>query len=468
MASSVVRVLPAPARRTLLDRCLLLFSDVREGEGLGVLLLAANVFLLLGTYYILKTIREPLILSQPGGAEIKSYAAAAQTAVFVLMLPIYGSIASRFARMRLIAATTVFFILNLAAFFVLGMVNVGIGVAFYIWVGVFNMFVVAQFWSFANDLYTEEQGKRLFPIAGVGASLGACVGALFAKWLFGHFNAYQMMAIAAVLLGGYLGITFAVNRRESGRAGSKHATEPLDRKGGFQLILRERYLLLIALAILLLNIVNTNGEYIVSRFVSESAAHLAKPEQGRFIGQFYGDYFTWVNVLGLAMQTFLVSRLFRWIGIGGALFVLPAISLTGYSMLAIAPLLGVIRGVKIFENSTDYSLNNTVRHALFLPTSREAKYKAKAATDTFFVRGGDVVSAGCVFLGTHRLALNVPKMALLNTGLVLVWIALAVRIRRRHAQMTTGLTASPDNRTALHPPSPRTAPQSYPASPESP
>jgi len=439
VASSVVGILPAPTRRTLLDRCLLLFSDVHEGEGLGVLLLAANVFLLLGTYYILKTIREPLILSQPGGAETKSYAAAAQTLVFALMLPVYGKIASRFNRMRLIATTTIFFILNLAAFFVLGMAHVGIGVAFYIWVGVFNMFVVAQFWSFANDLYTEEQGKRLFPIAGVGASLGACVGAFFAKWLFGHFNAYEMMAIASILLAGYLGITFGVNRRESGRAnaaGSKRAAEPLDRKGGFQLILRERYLLLIAMAILLLNLVNTNGEYIVSRFVAESAAHLAKAEQGKFIGQFYGDYFTWVNVLGLAMQTFLVSRLFRWIGIGGALFVLPAISLTGYSLLAFAPVLGVIRGVKIFENSTDYSLNNTVRHALFLPTSREAKYKAKAATDTFFVRGGDVLSAGCVFLGTRWLALNVPKMALLNTVLVLVWIALAFQIRRRHAHLT--------------------------------
>ena len=198
----------------------------------------------------------------------------------------------------------------------------------------------------------------------------------------------------------------------------------------------------IALAILLLNLVNTNGEYIVSRFVSESAQHLTKAEQGKFIGQFYGDYFTWVNVLGLAIQTFLVSRLFRWIGVGGALFVVPAISLTGYSMLALAPALAMIRGVKILENATDYSLNNTVRHALFLATSREAKYKAKAATDTFCVRGGDVVSAGCVFIGTHWLALNVPKMALLNTGLVALWIGLAMLIRRRHEQITAAASGA--------------------------
>jgi AAA family ATP:ADP antiporter len=174
----------------------------------------------------------------------------------------------------------------------------------------------------------------------------------------------------------------------------------------------------------------------VSHFVSDFAHHLPKEQQSAFIGQFYGDYFAWVNLLGFLMQTFLVSRLFRWIGVGSALFILPVISLTGYSMLAFAPVLAVIRGVKILENSTDYSLNNTVRHALFLPTSREAKYKAKAAIDTFFVRGGDVVSAGCVFAGVRWLGLNVAKMAVLNTLLVLVWLVLAVAIRRRHAALT--------------------------------
>lgn len=429
----------APSRRTLLDRCLLLFSDVHEGEGAGVLLLAANVFLLLGTYYILKTIREPLILSQPGGAEMKSYAAGAQTAVFLLLLPVYGALGSRCNRMRLIAATMAFFVVNLTAFFALSMAHVAIGVAFYIWVGVFNMFVVAQFWSFANDLYKDEQGRRLFPIAGVGASLGAWLGSLFAAWLFGRFNPDQMMAVAALLLVGCLGLTYSIHKRDAARgaaAGARHAAEPLDRKGGFQLIAKDRYLLLMAAAILLLNLVNTNGEYIVSRFVSESAHHLPKAAQSRFIGQFYGDYFAWVNLLGLLMQTFLVSRIFRWIGVGRALFILPAISLTGYSFLAFLPVLGVVRAVKILENSTDYSLNNTVRHALFLPTAREAKYKAKAAIDTFFVRGGDVVSAGCVFIGVHWLSLTVPKMAILNIGLVMVWFSLAMLIRRRHAKLT--------------------------------
>jgi ATP:ADP antiporter, AAA family len=437
MAESTVPHIQPLARPALLDRVLALFSSVRPGEGLGALLLAANVFLLLGSYYILKTVREPLILGQPGGAEVKSYSAAGQALLFLISVPIYGAIASRFNRLRLISIVTAFFISNIAIFFVLGQAGVGIGVPFYLWVGIFNMLVVAQFWAFANDVYTEEQGKRLFPIVGVGASLGAWIGSLATKWLFGFMGPYQLMALAGLILGICILLTWAVHVRESSRASvrqAKAAAEPLDRNGGFQLIAKDRYLFLIAALVLLLNFVNTNGEYMVSRFVTESAQGLPKAEQGKFIGQFYGDYYSWVNLLGFLIQSLLVSRLFKWIGVGGALFVLPLIALGGYSILAIAPVLAIVRVAKIVENSTDYSLNNTVRHALFLPTSREAKYKAKAATDTFFVRGGDLFSAAVVFAGTQWLALSVSGFAMVNVGLVMVWLAVAVIIRREHAK----------------------------------
>lgn len=436
--SIIVRPLVA-THQPVLERILRIFSDVRDGEGIGIVLLAANIFVLLGAYYILKTVREPLILGQPGGAEAKSYAAAAQALLFLIVVPVYGMIASRFSRMKLIAIVTGFFASNLAIFSALGLAKFNIGIAFYIWVGIFNMLAVAQMWAFANDLYTPEQGKRLFPIAGVGASLGACLGALFVKWLFRYFGPYELMGIAGLLLACCIGLTWLVHTRESGRAypnAALAAVQPLDRKGGFQLIGKDTYLLLIALLVLMLNLVNTNGEYVVSRFVSESAQALPKAEQGRFIGQFYGDYFAWVNLLGLVIQTFFVSRLFRWLGVGGALFILPVIALAGYSLLAFAPVLAIIRGTKILENSTDYSLNNTVRHALFLPTSREAKYKAKAAIDTFFVRGGDVVSAGCVFVGVNWLSLTVRGAALLNVFLVGIWLTLAFLLWRRLRRIT--------------------------------
>ncbi len=428
--------LDSPLReRGPLDRCLSLFSPVEAGEGSGALLLAANVFLLLAAYYILKTVREPLILAQEGGAQIKSYASAGQALLFLLVVPLYGLVASRFNRMGLIGGVTLFFIANLAVFYVLGTAGVSIGVAYFLWVGIFNMLVVAQFWAFANDVYTEAQGKRLFPIVGVGASLGAWAGSAAAGQLFRVLDPFQLMLAAAAVLAGCIGLTYAVHVREGG--GSGKAKEKLDNEGGFQLVINDRYLLLIAILVLLLNAVNTVGEYVVGRFVSESAAALPEAARKAFIGQFYGNYFSWVNLFGFLIQTFLVSRIFQWIGVRGALFVLPAIALGGYGLLAILPVLGVIKVAKILENSTDYSLNNTVRHALFLPTSREAKYKAQAAIDTFFARAGDLLQAGIVFLGFEILGWSVRGFALFNIAMVSLWICVAVLIARAHRKLST-------------------------------
>jgi AAA family ATP:ADP antiporter len=152
------------------------------------------------------------------------------------------------------------------------------------------------------------------------------------------------------------------------------------------------------------------------------------------VGEFYGDYYSWVNLLGFLMNTFLVARLFKWIGVRGGLFVLPLIALGGYGMLATIPVVAVVRTAKILENATDYSLNNMVRHALFLPTSREAKYKGKAATDTFFVRFGDMLQAVIVYVGT-MLSFTMSGFATVNVVLVLVWMVVAVMIYQRHKQI---------------------------------
>src|ERR1700686_3940864 len=159
-----------PAReQTWLERGLSVFSDVQGGEGLGALLLAGNVFCLLASYYLLKTVREALILSE-GGAEVKSYASGVQAIMLLLIVPAYGALASRVNRIRLINGVMLFFVSNLMVFHELAARGVHVGVAFFLWVGVFNLMVVAQFWAFANDLYTQERGQRLFPLIGIGGS----------------------------------------------------------------------------------------------------------------------------------------------------------------------------------------------------------------------------------------------------------------------------------------------------------
>jgi AAA family ATP:ADP antiporter len=153
------------------------------------------------------------------------------------------------------------------------------------------------------------------------------------------------------------------------------------------------------------------------------------------IGSFYGTFFFWVNLAGVLMQMFLVSRILKYAGVRAALFVLPIVAFGGYAAIALLGGMTVLRVAKTAENSIDYSLQNTVKQALFLPTSREAKYKAKAAIDTFFVRFGDTASAGLVFLGLHSLGFGPRSFALVNVGLIAIWILLNVGIAREHKKL---------------------------------
>ena len=156
----------------------------------------------------------------------------------------------------------------------------------------------------------------------------------------------------------------------------------------------------------------------------------------KYIAKFYADFFSVVNVLGLLVQLFLVSRILKYLGIRFAILFLPMIALGGYAFLAFYPVLAVVRWAKTAENATDYSLQNTVRHALFLPTTREQKYKAKQAIDSFFVRAGDVLSAGLVFVGVNWLLFKTEQFAMVNLGLVIVWITLAILIGRENRKQT--------------------------------
>ena len=435
----------AGTRRPPLQRLLGLFTEVRSGESGTALLLMLNVFLLLTAYYIIKPVREALILAG-GGAELKSYTSAGQAVLLLLAVPAYAALASRVSRKRLIDSVTLFFTGCLVAFYLLAQADIPyLGVAFFLWVGIFNLMVIAQFWSFANDLYTPEQGKRLFVIVGFGASSGAVFGSWVADVLIGVLGVNQMLLVAAALLLSTMALVTVIDRREADRERSaaepKPDEEPMGDTGAFQVVWKSRYLLLIAFLMLFLNWVNTTGEYILGRVVQGDAARAVADgtagdlSEGAYIGQFYANFFFWVNIVGLAAQLFLVSRILKYLGTRVALLFLPVIAAGGYLLIAFYPILSAVRWAKTAENATDYSLNNTVRNVLFLPTTREQKYKAKQAIDTFFVRMGDLLSAGLVFVGTALLSFETKHFAFVNLGLVVVWIALAVAIGRMNRRL---------------------------------
>src|SRR5262249_39131084 len=167
---------PAPDKG-LIERLLSPIADVHRGEATGALLMTATMFFLLFGYYLLKTAREGFILSE-GGAEVKSYSSAGQALMLLALVPAYGALASRVNRVQLIQWVTLFFASNLLLFLLALEGGLRVGIVFFLWVGIFNVMVIAQFWGFAADLYREDQGKRLFPLLGVGSSLGAWFGSV--------------------------------------------------------------------------------------------------------------------------------------------------------------------------------------------------------------------------------------------------------------------------------------------------
>jgi AAA family ATP:ADP antiporter len=377
--------------------------------------------------------------------------AAGQAVLLLGAVPLYALLASRFPRRRLINVVTFFFIGCLVVFYLLAQIQVSLfwlGIAFFLWVGIFNLMVVAQFWSFANDLYTPEAGKRLFVIVAFGASAGAVFGSFVAGCLIEPLGINQLLLLAAALLLVSLILTNVVDYRSKRISISPEAPPPVEaerpmRKGGaFRLVMKSKYLLLIALLMLFLNWVNTTGEYILGRTVTQAAARAVAGgttgglSAGEYIGKFYADFFTVVNLTGLLLQLFVVSRVLKYLGIRVALLVLPMIALGGYFIIAFYPILTAVRWAKTAENATDYSLQNTVRQVLFLPTTREEKYKAKQAIDTFFWRAGDVLSAVLVGVGTAWLAFQTKHFAIFNMALVGVWITLALLIGRHHRRLT--------------------------------
>src|ERR1044072_873893 len=176
-----------------LDRVLALFADVRSGEGATVVLMSLNVFLLLVAYYVLKTVREPLIL-MAGGAQLKSYASAAQALTLGAYVPVYGWVASKLPRQRFLMAVVLFFIGCIQLFFIGSRIGVPhLGFIFFVWVGIFSLTMIAQFWSYANEIYARADGERLFPLIAVGSAAGAPLGAALAEWLFGlRLNPFLM------------------------------------------------------------------------------------------------------------------------------------------------------------------------------------------------------------------------------------------------------------------------------------
>jgi len=454
-----------------LDRFLRLFSDVRAGEGAQALLLALNVALLLAAYYLMKPSRDALVL-EDFSPEVQTYLSAGIAVLLVPLVHLYGRMADRVPRMQLIKRVTLGFTALLVVFYLLAEAGARLAIPFFLYVSIFNVMIVAQFWSFANDIYTTGEGERLFPIIVFGMTVGAVIGAAISTILIGPLGHYALMLVAGGLVLAGLVITNYVDRKQRGRTEShlpppqttaempaatgqfrletgefkalteEQVQESGSGKGAFALVFKTRYLLLIALMILLTNWVNTLGGYIFNVAIKNAAQAAVAAgqagglDEGEYMARLIGGFFTGVNLLTVLVQMFVVSRLIKYLGVKTSLLILPIIALLGNGAILMLPVLAVVRIAKTVENATDYSLQNTLKNALWLPTTREQKYKAKQVIDSFFVRVGDVLSSGVVFVGSTYLALSLSGFAVVNVVLAVVWIAVVVAIGREYVHLT--------------------------------
>ncbi len=454
-------------RLSPLERALRAVTRIKPEEGATSLMLLASIFLILTAYYLIKPVREGwLSVSDIQGLtklEIKAYSAFGQTLLLLLIVPIYARLAAVLSRRTLITRVGYFFIFVLLGFWLLqpGFMTDRApyaGVAFYLFVGIFSVGLVAQFWAFASDLYGVERGRRLFPLVAVGASSGAVVGSWIGERLvrLEWLEAFDLILLSLVPLAIAIWLVRRADRRGAYGHPSQvtqsrwHEPAAPTNEGAFSLILRHRYLMATAIMMLVFNWVVASGDNLLFGLVQKmletdltnGTVVPGTPEFSRLLKNattaFYSDLYFWINLLGLFLQAFIVSRLVELGGFRLLVMTTPLISLAAYVSMAVAPVLGLVKAVKIAENSSNYSIQNTARHMLWLPTTKAMLYQAKPAVDTFFVRFGDGLAAATVLVGTRVLDLTLLQFVYINIGLVVIWLFLSAYIGREHRRMRLG------------------------------
>jgi AAA family ATP:ADP antiporter len=439
-------------------RFLSFFTKIYPCEIKLTITLFSSVFLLLTAYYLAKPVRESWlavsVIADLSKLEVKAYSGCLQSVVLMALIPLYGYFFDRMPRGKLLVWVNVIFIMLFPVFWLLrpGYLMDQMpyaGVIFYIWIGIFAVSVLAQFWAFAADLYNEMDGKRLFPLIALGASSGAVIGSMVANLLVKNMamDSYSMLLVAPLPLLLATALIYYVDREETA-AEHEHLSgdDPPqeDPRSAIRIILGNRYLIRIALFVFLLNWVTTNGENILFAAVQDSIANsydfaaMAVEEKNRIVQDettnFYSRIYFWVNLIGMLLQAFVVSRLLLYGGIAGVLLIPPFVSLAGYGVMSTGGNIGMLTVAKTAENATNYSVTNTARHILWLPVARESLYKAKAAIDTLCVRLADGLAAITVIVGSRFFHASITHFFILNIALILIWLLIAVMILQERRQ----------------------------------
>lgn len=441
---------PAPG---LLGRAV----SVKGGEGRAALLAAAYFFFLLASYFVLRPIRDEMGVL--GGVRNLAWLFGATLGTMLLLQPVFGALVSRVGRARFIPLCYRGFALSLVAFYLAlegapGEPRVWVGRAFFVWVSVFNLFVVSIFWAFLVDVFRPEQARRLFGAIGVGGTLGAIAGAASTAFLVQHLGPRNLLLLSALLLEIAVWSVWLLGREVRSerfvRARAAAGAEPPAERSlalagpalggrawdGLRHVSGSPYLANICLFIGLFTIGSTflyfQQAEILEAHLEDSAARTA----------LFAGIDLAVNLLTLLTQLFLTGRVLGRLGLGVGLAILPLLSLVGFAVLALAPVLWAVVAFQVLRRASNFALMRPSREVLFTVVSRADKYKAKNFIDTFVYRLGDQVGAWA-YTGLGLVGLGLGGLSLSAALLSAAWVLNALWLARRHQRLARAAGSEP-------------------------
>ena len=409
-------------------------APVRAGEWRTVGLAFAWFYCLLAGYYVLRPVRDALGIA--GGVDRLPWLFTATFVAMLVLTPVFGWLTARLPRRRFLPAVYAFFGANLIGFYALLATNVApqaTSDAFFVWVSVFNLFVVSVFWSFMVDLFSAAQGARLFGLIAAGGSAGALTGPVLTAFFVEALGTANLLLVSAAFLGVALVCLYRLlldAPTPVHRAAADGNEVPIGGSvwGGLTAVLRSPYLLGVCAYLFLHSTLFTMLYFETATFALD-----AYPGRDGRIA-FFARIDLAVNLLTAVLQLGLTARLIRRLGVAGTLATLPALAVAGFVALAVFPLFSVLIVFQIVRRAGEYALAKPARELLFSVLDREAKYKAKNFIDTVVFRGADTAS-GWLYQALKPLALALSTLSWLAAPLAAGWALLALALGRRQRQL---------------------------------
>lgn len=423
---------------------------VKDEEVAALLLSFAYHFLVLAAYFVIRPIRDEMGVA--GGAENLPYLVTGTLLGMLLVHPLFTGLVSKYPRRTFVAWIYRFFILNLVVFFLVFRAadpeqTIWVGRLFFIWTGVFNLFIVSVFWSFMADIYQPSQGKRLFGMVAVGGTIGAITGSTITAFLASYLGPVNLLLVSAVLLELAGRASLGLERQEGKVQAVAEddpeiegdetllARAPTERQEeviggglfeGIRHVAKSPYLLGVAALMMFFTVVST-FLWMHLNFLVE-AAYQDDPV-GRT--RLFALMEVATQSITLLIQLFLTGRILKWFGIGLALAFLPLVSIVGFGILATAPILVVAVVFQVLRRAANFGVQRPAREVLYTVLPRVDKFKSKNFNDTFVYRAGDQVGAWShVALGW--LGLGLSGIAFAMVPFSMAWLVLALWLGRRY------------------------------------